>query len=129
MAVSIRLRPSGFGGLARLRLGAKLLGNQGYLVPPRRRRAPSPACEGGLGWGCFRALDCSCGESFPHPDRISRCDIAEAKLRRSYRRTAAEGGLCSPASGRGEATQFTPQFSTLILASLITGPHLSISDF
>jgi hypothetical protein len=28
--------------------------------------------------------------------------IAEAQLRRSYLRTAADGGLCSPASGRGE---------------------------
>jgi len=28
--------------------------------------------------------------------------IAEALLRRSYRRTAAEGGLSSPASGKGE---------------------------
>ena len=38
---------------------------------------------------------------FPHPPR-SASAIAEASLRRSYLRTATEGGLCSPASGRGE---------------------------
>ena len=36
--------------------------------------------------------------------------IAEAALRRSYPRTAAEGGLCSPASGRGEVTRRENEF-------------------
>src|SRR5450755_1595670 len=39
----------------------------------------------------------------PHPDRICRCDVAEASLRRPFPRTAAGGGLCSPT--RGEVTR------------------------
>ena len=37
--------------------------------------------------------------------------IAEARLRRSYLRTAADGGLCSPASGRGEANPLAGRFN------------------
>src|SRR5439155_25308340 len=33
---------------------------------------PSPACGGGLGWGCLRELDCPRGES-PHPPRSDEC--------------------------------------------------------
>src|SRR5881394_4208541 len=47
----------------------------------------SPACGGGAGWGSGR--ESSCGDS-PHPPRSSST-IAEASLRRSGPRTAAEG--------------------------------------
>src|SRR5882757_5516235 len=76
---------------------------------PRRDCAPSPACGGGLGWGCCRDSRCSCGESFPHPHRIIRCDIAEALLRRSLLlRTAAKAAYAPPQAGevqqvRGQA--------------------------
>src|ERR1700726_314182 len=46
-------------------------------------------------------------ERLPPPAALRRATalpsaIAEAQLRRSYLKTAADGGLCSPASGRGE---------------------------
>jgi len=37
---------------------------------PSAIRAVLDACGGGSGWGCRRESDRSCGESFPHPDRI-----------------------------------------------------------
>jgi hypothetical protein len=45
---------------------------------PRRRCAPSPACGGGLGWGCFRNGDSQCGKS-PHPAR--RADVPRKRER------------------------------------------------
>jgi hypothetical protein len=72
-------------------------------VSQRRRCAPSPLVgrdeRSSLleGWGeGSRSID---SPQPPHPDRIWRCDIAEAPLRRSFLRTAAEGGLCSPTRG------------------------------
>src|SRR5471030_3172391 len=38
-------------------------------------------------------------ERNPSPGSHLRCDIAEALLRRSFLRTAAAGGLCSPTRG------------------------------
>src|ERR1700738_2861703 len=41
----------------------------------------------------------------PSPGSHLRCDIAEASLRRSFPRTAAEGGLCLSHKGRGGRTR------------------------
>src|ERR1700676_434626 len=60
----------------------------------------------GEGWGggasAKRAIRV---DRFPPPAALRA--IAEALLRRSYLRTAAEGGLCSPASGRGAVSPST----------------------
>jgi hypothetical protein len=45
---------------------------------------PLPLLRGGPGWGCLRESHCPSGESFPHPERMLRCDPT------------------SPASGRGK---------------------------
>jgi len=63
-------------------------------------RAPSPACGGGVaaygrrprlrtpmrsigyGWGRRRESYCPCGESFPHPHRILRCDATSPQAER-----------------------------------------------
>jgi hypothetical protein len=60
----------------------------------------SRSCEGGLGWGCPTRIPMFVVRAPTR--RALPSAIAEVSLRRSYRRTAAEGGLCSPASGRGE---------------------------
>src|SRR6266849_7081092 len=43
----------------------------------------------------------------PSPGSHLRCDVAEAALRRSFSRTAAEGGLCLSHKGRGAAELVT----------------------
>jgi hypothetical protein len=93
--------------------------------------APSPACGGGIGglrppslienadakhrlWvGVPPRVTLPVWREFPHPHRILRCDIAEASLRRCDLRTAAEGGLCSPASGRGEVSSLPERFNQI----------------
>jgi hypothetical protein len=54
----------------------------------------------------------------PHPDRIWRCDVAEASLRRPFPRTAAEGGLCSPTRG-----EVTPSISVTSLREATKHAH------
>src|ERR1035441_8335343 len=53
---------------------------------------------------------------FPHPPRFA--PIAEAQLRRSYLSTAANGGLCSPASGRGNAKRVVIDEAESLCSSL-----------
>jgi hypothetical protein len=74
----------------------------------RRKSAPSPACGGG--WGGGASAKRAGGVDILPPPAALRA-IAEAQLRRSYQRTAAEGGLCSPASGRGGANPLAVQFN------------------
>jgi len=62
--------------------------------------------------------------SFPHPPR-SIDAIAEARLRRSCLRTAAECGLCSPASGRGELDPPTERFNQKPSMLRLAGPLLA----
>src|SRR6266849_4562172 len=47
----------------------------------------------------------------PSPGSHLRCDVAEAVLRRSFSRTAAEGGLCLSHKGRGEGALFVNSLS------------------
>src|SRR5882724_1876115 len=58
-----------------------------------------PRLRGRVGVGVFPQNALVEGRDLPPPAALRA--IAEALLRRSYLRTAAEGGLCSPASGRG----------------------------
>jgi hypothetical protein len=55
-----------------------------------RSIAPSPACGGGLGWGCLSSTrTVEFAETFPHPRALARNCAAERAT--------------SPASGRGAA--------------------------
>jgi hypothetical protein len=72
--------------------------------------SPLPLPLAGEGWGG--------GASAKRAGRVDRLPppaalrgIAEARLRRSSLKTAAEGGLCSPASGRGEANPLAGRFN------------------
>src|SRR5277367_4932855 len=79
---------------------------------------PSPACGGGLGWGFLHERQ-RLGEAVPPPAALRA--VAEASLWRPDLRTAAKGGLCSPASGRGEVN---PPMEAKKLATLwaLRGP-------
>src|SRR5882757_1561415 len=71
--------------------------------------SPLPLPLAGEGWGGGASTKrAGRVDRLPPPAALRRAialpsAIAEARLRRSYLRTAADGGLCSPASGRGEA--------------------------
>src|SRR3984893_13625565 len=76
----------------------------------KRDFAPSPVWGGGWGGGCLRESHCPCGESFPHPHRIMRCDAT------------------SPASGRGEKNPgrvkmqaFLDIFDIYLLEAVVNG--------
>ena len=58
-------------------------------MPPRRQCAPSPACGGGLGWGC---------------QTRNRCRVERA----SPTRRALASASTSPASGRGKKARISP---------------------
>src|SRR6266702_1447151 len=65
------------------RLVVSVMGNSfkrwlSVRLPPRPRRAPSPACGGGLGWGCLHNREPRCGES-PHPARGTMLRIARTR--------------------------------------------------
>jgi len=57
------------------------------MATAKKKPAPSPACGGGLGWGCRHESCLLVWREFPHPYRIFRCDMT------------------SPASGRGERSK------------------------
>src|SRR5882724_4365203 len=79
--------------------------------------SPLPLPLAGEGWGGGgSAKRAGRVDRLPPPAALWRAialpsAIAEARLRRSYLRTAADGGLCSPASGRGEANPLAGRFN------------------
>src|SRR6266849_995900 len=75
-----------------------------------RSALPLPLAGEGWGGGAASEVDVTWQAVSPTRRALSSA-IAEAPLRRSYLRTAAEGGLCSPASGRGELHPRTDRFN------------------